>query len=136
MRTFSFLARGVLCAAFCLAAASFSYAQSDRGSIAGTVEDSTGGIVANAQVLAKSVDTSSEYTATTGPTGGYRMPEVKIGIYNVTVTAQGFKVDQKTGVQVQVNTVSTLDFALTIGAVNETVTIIADSPSIQSEDSV
>src|SRR6267154_2600185 len=135
MRTFSFLIRSFVCAAVLLAAAGFSYAQSDRGSIAGTVEDSTGAAVTNAQVVAKSVDTSSEYTATTGPTGGYRMPEVKIGIYTVTVTASGFKVDQKTGVQVQVNTVSTLDFALTIGAVNETVTIIADAPSIQSESS-
>ncbi|MCU1317262.1 MAG: Cna B-type protein, partial [Candidatus Acidoferrum typicum] len=110
-------------------------AQSDRGSIAGTVLDSTGASVANAQVVAKGVDTSSEYAATTGPTGGYRMPEVKIGTYNVTVTAAGFKTEQKTAVQVQVNTVSTLDFALTIGAVNETVTIVADAPTIQSESS-
>src|SRR6266849_1638191 len=85
---------------FVLVSAGTALCQSDRGTIAGTVEDSTGGIVANAQVVAKSVDTSSEYTATTGPTGGYRMPEVKVGIYNVTVTASGFKVDQKTGVQV------------------------------------
>jgi len=34
---------------------------------------------------------------------------------------------------VQVNNVSTLNFALTIGTVNETVTIVADAPSIQSE---
>jgi len=135
MRTISMFIRGVVCAAVCFVAAGLVCAQSDRGSIAGTVVDSTGAAVTNAQVLAKSADTSSEYTATTGPTGGYRMPEVKIGIYTVTVTAQGFKVDQKTGVQVQVNTVATLDFALTIGAVNETVTIIADAPSIQSESS-
>src|SRR5438128_9119561 len=112
MRAFSIFIKSCVCAAVLLSAASLSCAQSDRGSIAGTVVDSTGAAVANAQVVAKSVDTSSEYTATTGPTGGYRMPEVKIGIYNVTVTAPGFKIDQKTGVQVQVNTVSTLDFAL------------------------
>src|SRR5882762_3207441 len=110
-------------------------AQSDRGTIAGTVLDSTGASVANAQVVAKGVDTSSEYVATTGPTGGYRMPEVKIGTYSVTVTAAGFKTEQKTAVEVQVNTVSTLNFALTIGTVNETVTIVADAPSIQSESS-
>src|SRR5882762_1288453 len=110
-------------------------AQSDRGTIAGTVLDSTGASVANAQVVAKGVDTSSEYVATTGPTGGYRMPEVKVGIYNVAVSATGFKTEQKTGVQVQVNTVSSLDFALTIGDVKETLTVVADAPSIQSESS-
>jgi len=135
MRTISMFIRGVVCAAVCFVAAGLVCAQSDRGSIAGTVVDSTGAAVTNAQVLAKSTDTSSEYAATTGPTGGYRMPEVKIGIYTVTVTAQGFKVDQKTGVQVQVNTVATLDFALTIGDVKETLTVVADAPSIQAESS-
>ncbi len=135
MRFVSFLHRFVAVAIFVLVSAGTALSQSDRGTIAGTVLDSTGAIVANAQVLAKGVDTSSEYAATTGPTGGYRMPEVKIGIYNVTVTAVGFKTEQKTAVQVQVNTVSTLDFALTIGDVKETLTVVADAPSIQSESS-
>lgn len=135
MRTISFFIRGVVCAAVILLAAGLSSAQSDRGTIAGTVVDSTGAAVENAQVVAKSTATSSEYTATTGPTGGYRMPEVKIGLYNVTITASGFKTEQKTSVQVQVNTVSTLDFALTVGDVKETLTVVADAPSIQSESS-
>ncbi len=135
MRFVTFLQRFVSVAIFVLVTAGAALSQSDRGSIAGTVLDSTGAIVANAQVLAKGVDTSSEYAATTGPTGGYRMPEVKIGIYSVTVTAAGFKTEQKTAVQVQVNTVSTLDFALTIGDVKETLTVVADAPSIQSESS-
>jgi len=135
MRTVSMFIRGVVCAAFFLAAAGLTCAQSDRGSIAGTVEDSTGGIVANAQVVARGADNAAEYTATTGPTGGYRMQDVKVGIYNVTVTASGFKAEQKTSVQVQVNSVSTLDFALTVGDVKDTVTVVADAPAIQSESS-
>src|SRR5438445_8355612 len=98
MRTFSILIKSFVCAVVLLSAASFSCAQSDRGSIAGTVEDSTGAAVTNAQVLAKGIDTSTEYSATTGPTGGYRIPEVKIGIYTVTVSATGFKAEKKTGV--------------------------------------
>src|SRR6266850_3821073 len=135
MRSVSFLQRFITATFFVLITAGTALSQSDRGAIAGTVLDSTGAIVANAHVVAKGVDTSSEYAATTGPTGGYRMPEVKVGIYNVTVTAAGFKTDQKTAVQVQVNTVSTLDFALTIGDVKETLTVVADAPSIQSESS-
>src|SRR5256885_796254 len=135
MRTVSMFIRGVVCAAFFLGAAGLAWAQSDRGSIAGTVEDSTGGIVANAQVVARGADNAAEYTATTGPTGGYRMQDVKVGIYNVTVTASGFKAEQKTSVQVQVNSVSTLDFALTVGDVKDTVTVVADAPAIQSESS-
>src|SRR5882724_8379502 len=135
MRTFSFFIKSFVCAAVLLAAAGFSYAQSDRGSIAGTVEDSTGSVVSNAQVVAKAKESSSQYTATTGPTGGYRIPHAKVGVYTITVTAGGFKTAEKTGVEVQVNTVASLDFALTIGDVKDTVTVVADAPAIQSESS-
>src|SRR5260370_6144425 len=133
MRSVSFLQRFFTVAFFVLVTASTALSQSDRGTIAGTVLDSTGASVANAQVVAKGVDTSSEYAATTGPTGGYRMPGVKIGIYSVTVTAAGFKTEQKTAVQVQVKTVSTLDFALAIGGVKETLQFLRDPPSIQPQ---
>src|SRR5215468_6573411 len=135
MQSKSLFFRFILSVVFCLVYTGVSRAQSDRGTIAGTVLDSSGGVVVNAQVVAKGSDTSAEYTAVTGPTGGYRMPEVKIGVYSVTVTAAGFKVETKTGVQVQVNTVSTLDYSLTAGDVKETVTVVADAPSIQSESS-
>src|SRR5882724_13349884 len=135
MRTFSFFIKSFVCAAVLLSAASFSYAQSDRGTIAGTVEDSTGSVVSNAQVVAKAKESATQYAATTGPTGGYRIPDVKVGIYTITVTAGGFKTAEKTGVEVQVNTVASLDFALTIGDIKDTVTVIADAPSIQSESS-
>lgn len=135
MRTISFFIRGVVCAAVCFVAAGLVCAQSDRGTIAGTVEDSTGSVVSNAQVVAKAKESSSQYTATTGPTGGYRIPDVKVGVYTITVTASGFKTDEKTGVEVQVNTVASVDFALTIGDIKDTVTVIADAPSIQSESS-
>src|SRR5215813_8279258 len=81
-----------------LATAGLAAAQSDRGTIAGTVVDSTGGVVSDAKVVATGVDTGTVYNATTGPTGGYRMPDVRIGAYNVSVTAPGFKTESKTRV--------------------------------------
>lgn len=135
MRSISKFIRGLVFAMLCLAVACVSRAQSDRGTIAGTVEDSTGGIVANAQVVAKAQESSTQYTATTGPTGGYRIPDVKVGVYAITVTAGGFKTAEKTEVEVQVNTVASVDFALTIGDIKDTITVVADAPSIQSESS-
>src|SRR2546430_10885044 len=109
MRTVSMFIRGVVCAAFFLAAAGLTCAQSDRGSIAGTVEDATGGIVANAQVVAKAKESATQYAATTGPTGGYRIPDVKVGIYTVTVTAGRFKTAGKTRVEDAQNNLASLD---------------------------
>ena len=77
-------------------------AQSDRGAIAGTVLDSSGGVVANATVTATQTETGAVNTATTGPTGGFRLYDLRLGTYKVTATAPGFKTDEKTGVVVQV----------------------------------
>src|SRR5262249_10354745 len=127
--------RFILLGVFCLVCTGVSRAQSDRGTIAGTVLDSSGGGGVNAPVGANGRDTSAEKTAGSRPTGGYRLPATKERACTVTRTAAGFKVETKTGVQVQVNTVSTLDYSLTAGDVKETVTVSADAPSLQSESS-
>src|SRR5712691_10172931 len=109
--------------------------QSDRGTIAGTVLDSSGGIVANANVTATDTATSATYSATTGPAGGYRLYDLRVGIYGVSVSAPGFKTVDKTGVVVQINTTASLDFSLQPGDVKETLTVIADAPGLQTESS-
>src|SRR6266852_6683918 len=110
-------------------------AQSDRGTIAGTVLDSSGGVVANANVTATDSATGATYSATTGPTGGFRLYDLRVGVYGVSVSAPGFKTVDKTGVVVQINSVSSLDFSLQPGDVKETLTVIADAPGLQTESS-
>jgi hypothetical protein len=110
-------------------------AQSDRGTIAGTVLDSSGAVVANAKVTATDTATSATYSATTGPTGGYRLYDLRVAVYSVSVSAPGFKTVDKTGVVVQINSVSSLDFSLELGDVKETVTVVSDAPGLQTESS-
>jgi hypothetical protein len=110
-------------------------AQSDRGTIAGTVLDSSGGVLTNAQITATSAETSAIYSATTGPTGGYRIPDVRVGVYSVSVAAAGFKTETKTSVVVQINSTASLDFSLQPGDVKETLTVVADAPGLQTESS-
>src|SRR5260370_9117428 len=62
-------------------------AQSDRGTIAGTVLDSSGGVVADASVTATDTATSATYSATTGPTGGYRRHHPRGRVYRGSVSA-------------------------------------------------
>src|SRR6266571_1653701 len=109
--------------------------QSDRGTIAGTVLDSSGGAVQGATVTATDSATNTVYTATTGPTGGYRLYDLRVSVYRVSVAAPGFKTLEKTGVVVQVNTTSSVDFSLQPGDVKETLTVLADAPGLQTESS-
>src|SRR6266852_4490451 len=110
-------------------------AQSDRGTIAGTVLDSSGAAVANATITVSSTETGVNYSATTGPTGGFRVQDVRVGTYDVSASATGFKIERKTGVVVQVNSTAAVDFSLQPGDVKETLTVLADAPAIQSESS-
>src|SRR5438874_6691415 len=135
LRKYLALARYLAAALFVLAAATPGFSQSDRGTIAGTVLDSSGGAVTGASVTATDTSTNTVYTATTGPTGGYRLFDLRVSTYNVSVSATGFKKVEKTGVVVQVNTTSSLDFALQPGDVTETLTVLADAPGLQTESS-
>ena len=57
--------------------------QADRGTITGTVSDSTGAVVPNAEVRARNVDTGVETLATSTEAGVYRLPNLPIGTYQV-----------------------------------------------------
>jgi hypothetical protein len=118
-----------------LGAAGPAFSQSDRGTIAGTVLDSSGAAVADATVTATDTATNAVYPATTGPTGGFRLYDLRVSVYKVSVSAPGFKTEEKTGIVVQVNTTATVDFSLQPGDVKETLTVVADVPAPQADSS-
>jgi Carboxypeptidase regulatory-like domain len=110
-------------------------AQSDRGSIAGTVLDSSGAAVSGASVSVKGEDTGSVYKTVTTSSGDYRVNDVAIGRYDITVEASGFKASLQKGVDIQINTVASLNITLEPGNVKEEVTVLADAPTVQTDSS-
>ncbi|PYV67628.1 MAG: hypothetical protein DMG96_38750 [Acidobacteria bacterium] len=122
-------------ATLCLLVTGTALAQSDRGTIAGTVVDSSGAVVSGAPVTVRGVDTGNVYKTTTTAEGIYRISDIAIGRYDVTVEAQGFKSSVQKGVQVQINTVAALNVTLQPGSTTEEVTVLADAPTIQTESS-
>src|SRR5947209_9704184 len=66
-----------------------SFAQSDRGNINGTVTDASGGVVPNATVVAKNVETGSVSQAATTGTGNYTIPQLPAGAYELSVHVPG-----------------------------------------------
>lgn len=110
-------------------------AQTNNGGISGTILDSSGASVSGAQVVATSSDSHSVYSTTSTSSGAYRFSDLVLGTYNLSVTAQGFKIAQVTGVVVQINTIASLDITLQPGGLSENVTVLADTPRIQTETS-
>src|SRR5260370_31319989 len=89
--------------AFCCVAFAFAaLAQSDRGTIPGTVADPAGAVVAGAAIEARNVATGAVYPVATSATGNYTIAQLPAGSYDLTVTVPGFKKFVGTGLLVQV----------------------------------
>jgi len=107
--------------------------QANQGAVAGVVEDSSGAVVPNAKLTATGKSTGTVYETVTSSSGSYRFPNVRIGTYDLTVTATGFKSQTLTGILVQVATTAAVDIKLSPGAVSESIVVQADAPTLQSE---
>jgi Carboxypeptidase regulatory-like domain len=107
--------------------------QSDRGTIAGTILDSSGGAVQGANITATGTDTGAVYKTISNANGAYQIPNMQVGRYDINVSVAGFKASEQNGFVVQINTTSTLDITLQAGDVNETLTVTADVPTLQTE---
>jgi hypothetical protein len=89
----------------------------------GRVTDSTGAAVAKAKVTVLNQATNVASSTTTTGDGDYTVPYLKPGVYSVSVTAPGFAIQTKTDLELQVSQTLSLDFPLTVGSVNMTVSV-------------
>jgi hypothetical protein len=124
-----------LLAAASLAIALPGVAQSTRGVLAGTVTDSTGAVVPGAEIVALNSATGVTSRAVSTSSGSYRFPELAVGAYTVTTTAAGFEIASATGVQVTINSVTSLNVALKIGSQADTVTVDASGLRVEAQSS-
>ncbi|HXY13026.1 MAG TPA: TonB-dependent receptor [Terriglobales bacterium] len=85
MRRVNVLSQGLLIIWLCSLP---SFAQ--MASIAGTVTDSTGAVVPEADVTARSLESNAARSVTTSPTGTYSLPDLPVGTYYVTVKKASF----------------------------------------------
>src|SRR5260221_4635881 len=99
-------------AALLLLCASPGKAQTFRGTILGTVTDSSGAAVGGAKVTIKNTDTGLTREVTTTDDGSYAVPELPIGNYSVTVEKSGFKTAVVSGIHVEVSSERRADVAL------------------------
>jgi len=109
-------------------------AQVDTGSITGSVKDPSGAVVSPAKVTLTNEGTGTRLTTTTGGDGIYVFSPVRIGSYQLEVSAPGFKKEVQTHIAVDVNARVLVDFKLQLGAVSETVEVASAAPVLQAED--
>lgn len=100
-----------------------AWAQTTSGSLVGVVKDSTGAVLPGVTVTARHAEMGVVYTRTTNEDGGYRIPEVPLGTYEVTAALDGFRTDVRRGVAVTLGGEALLNFTLELGTLTEDVVV-------------
>src|SRR5215475_11058322 len=110
-------------------------AQITTGEITGTVTDQSGAAVAGAAISAVCPDTNQTHTITSAGAGEYRLPDLPVCVYKVTVTLQGFKTTVR-NVTVTLAQVTKSDFRLEVGRPAEVIMVEAVSPLVDFSSGV
>jgi len=111
------------------------HGQSTFGTVDGSVLDSSGAVVAGAQVTLTNTGTQEKRTQTTGSEGLYQFVNVIPGQYRLDIEKAGFKHFTRNDVVVQVQQDTHIDATLPVGQVTETVEVTAETPLLQPETS-
>jgi hypothetical protein len=93
------------------------------GSIIGTVRDSSGSVVPNADVTARELDTGITHKTHTDARGIYTFPVLPVGRYELDVQATGFATYERKNTVLDTDAALTLDATLAIGRLTETVSV-------------
>jgi len=109
-------------------------AQVDAGSISGTVTDASGATVSGVAVTLTNQGTNASLSTTTGSDGEYKFSPVKIGVYKLKATLQGFQTVEQRDITVNVDQNLVVNFALKPGSVSETVEVASSVPVLETQD--
>src|SRR5215471_2404153 len=113
--------------------AAFGLAQSDRGTITGTISDPAGAVIASAPVVVKNTETGVLYEAASSATGNYTIVQAPAGAYELSVTVPGFKKYVRQNISVGVAQTVRLDITMEVGAATESVTVTSEVSLLKTE---
>ena len=115
----------------------FSQSAVSLGTIEGTVRDATGAVLPGSTLTFRNADTGFSRTITSEANGKFRAPLLPLGKYAITVEMPGFKTLNREGVVLTIGSTVTLDdLRLEVATVQETITVTAESPVVETTRAV
>src|ERR1700676_4837442 len=112
------------------------YAQVSGATLTGTVSDSSGAVIPNAQISIKNEGTGEVRSVTADSAGFYSAPNLLPGKYDITVTAPGFSTQVRNGITLTVGGQQLLNIAMQVGQVSQKVEVTGEAPAVQLTTSV
>ena len=111
-----------------------TYGQVDEGSITGTVQDASGAVIPNADVVLVNTDQGITLQTKSNASGTYTFSPVRIGHYTLTASAQGFAKTTQKNLVLQVAQTLQVNLSLKLGGTTETVEVNTAPPVLQTEE--
>src|SRR5262252_5561281 len=108
-------------------------AQAVKGSLLGNIVDASGLPLPGVTVTITEVSTNISYSTTANESGYYIFSNLKDGTYRVASELSGFKRTIRDGVEVPVNATVRVDLKMDVGAIEESVTVVGDTPLLQTD---
>ena len=112
-----------------------AFAQYENGSILGTIRDSAGKTVAGADISVVNTATGISTQVKTNGSGDYDVPQLRVGVYNITASAAGFSNAEAQNITVSVGNRQRIDLTLKVGAAETTVEVSDVALQIETESS-
>ena len=117
-----------------LASITSVWSQTTSTTILGTVQDSSGSVIAGAKITLLNIRTGVKAETTSTSSGDYTFPLINIGDYTVSAEISGFKSASRNGVLVQINEKVRVDFKMEVGQVNERIQVTAEIAQLKTDE--
>src|SRR5881392_23602 len=112
-----------------------SFAQTSTATILGTVKDASGALIPGVSITVKHTESGLARTVVSGERGGYNVPLLPVGPYEITTTMPGFKQQLRSGINLVVGQEAVVDLTLEVGANAEQVTVTEEAPLVNATTS-
>ena len=111
-----------------------AHAQTETGTIRGSVIDPAGAVVPRATVRLTDIDRGTQGEVATGNTGWYTFVGIRPGHYRMEVEKSGFRLVHLTGITVNVQDNLEQNFRLALGSASEAITVVANAANLNTTD--
>ncbi|MFB0565458.1 MAG: carboxypeptidase regulatory-like domain-containing protein [Candidatus Aminicenantaceae bacterium] len=129
------IARALLIICLSVGLASLSFSQRQTGSIKGTITDTEGNLLPGVTVNISSGSLQGTLSYITSSNGSFRFPSLPPGVYTMTVQMQGFRTIKREEIVVNVGKTTEIRIQLEAAAIEEEITVVAESPTVDVESS-
>lgn len=112
-----------------------AWGQLPSATVLGVVRDASGAVVPGTSVTARNVDTGLTRTSVSAVDGSYRFSVLPVGQYEFSAEHEGFQKEVRTGLTLAIAQEAVVNFALQVGAVEQSVSVLAEAPLLNTTTS-